>query len=256
MTTASVEISGWSRRRWWLAILFVIAFQISLVCLLEKHSTEAPSKKISTPRVQLRPDLSLELFVVNDPTVFVLPHRNGFSGEAWLNELPPLKFQPPDWTEPAFALPLTIGDVGGNFAEFIRANASPPFETIATIETVPSVPTLYPVELEPAKTSLKIDGPLLQRRMLVPPSLPTWPSAELVTNSLVQLLVDAQGTTISAVLLSPGLRLKTQLEADARALDLAKGAQFEPAASATVGTMIFLWATQAPAGTNSLEEIP
>jgi len=103
-----------------------------------------------------------------------------------------------------------------------------------------------------------LDGPLAHRRLLVTPQLPGWPSAELLTNSVVQLLVDAQGRTISAVLLAPGIRLKQQEDADASALALALAAQFEPApsAAATVGTMVFEWLTLPPAATNAPVEIP
>ena len=256
MTDASVETPGWSRQRWWLTILCMMALQTSLIFLLEKHSGDAPARRRATPLVQLRPNLSLERFLVSDPTVFVLPHRHGFSGEAWLDNLPSPDFQPAGWSEPPRALALLTGGLGANFSGFVAANASPPFETMAAVKIPPSRPVLYPVATVPPKSLLKIEDTLSLRKMVTELRLPAWESADLVTNSVVQLLVDNQGKTISAVLLSPGIRLKKQEEADASALELAKAARFEPAAAPTVGTMIFEWQTVAPASTNALEEIP
>jgi len=258
MTDVPAELPPWSRRRWCLSIALVLVFQTVLVFVLERHSTGVRHKTVAMPVIHLRDDISLEQFGVGDPTVFVLPHRNGFSGEAWLNHLPSVDFQPPDWTEPPRALPFAAEALGANFKEFIIANPASEFETIATIEPAPSVPFVFPVERPPAKSTLRIEGPLAQRRLLAPPQLPVLENVDLVPNSVVQLLVDAQGRTISAVLLASGIRLPLQGETDKKALEIAKAAQFEPTAAGTVtvGTMTFEWQTVPPPSTNSPAEIP
>ena len=84
-----------------------------------------------------------------------------------------------------------------------------------------------------------------------------WESSELVSNSVVQVLVDAPGRIISAVLLTPGGGA-TQRKADAQALELARVAQFEPVAAAalSVGTIIFEWQTLPVPATNAPVEVP
>jgi len=58
----------------------------------------------------------------------------------------------------------------------------------------------------------------------------------------VQVLVNAAGEVVSAVLLSPsGYDV-----ADQRALTLARAARFAPAAGLTVGQLIFNWRIVAP----------
>jgi hypothetical protein len=208
--------------------------------------------------IHWRENISLDSFAVSDPTVFVLPHANGFSGEAWLNNLPHLTYRPADWTEPARPLAFAPAALGDSFTAFIATNPAPQFDTIPTLEPAPSLPTFYPLEKAPAKSTLRIEGPLAQRRLLAPPSLPVWESAAFVTNSIVQLLVDARGRTVSAVLLAPGMRLEKQGEADATALELAKAARFAPNATeaATVGTLTFEWQTLPLPATNAPPEIP
>ena len=258
MTDAPVQMPTWSRQRWCVAIVFVLMLQAALVFLLERHSTVTRRKTVVVPLVRLRENIALETFAVSDPTVFVLPHQRGFSGEAWLNNLPSLDFQPAEWTEPPRTLSFASGALDANFQELVAANSTSPFETIATIEPAWSVPLSDPVETVRAESTLRIEGPLAQRLLLTPPQLPAWPSADLVTNSVVQLLVDAQGRAISPVLLAPGIRLKKQEEADNTALEMAKAAQFESVApgTLTVGTMTFEWQTLPPASTNAPGEIP
>lgn len=258
MTDAPVQIPIWSRRRWSLAIALVLAFQAALILLLEKNSIGERPRALAIPAVQMQPDISLERFLVSDPTVFVLPHRNGFSGAAWLNQLPSPNFQPADWTEPPRALTLAAASLGGNFQEFTAALSLPQFDSLATIDPAPSVPSPSPIETPLMKSTSRIAGPLAQRRMLTVLPLRAWESADLVTNSVVQLLVDAEGKTISAVLLSTGLKLKSQSDADTNALELAKATQFEPdtTGAATVGTLTFEWQTLPPPSTNAPPEIP
>jgi hypothetical protein len=82
----------------------------------------------------------------------------------------------------------------------------------------------------------------------------------------VQLLVDARGNTVSAVLLVAGSGA-TQSEADQRALNLARAAQFEavepgaakPATQSadwSIGTMIFEWQTVLEPSTNTPPPAP
>jgi len=75
----------------------------------------------------------------------------------------------------------------------------------------------------------------------------------------VQVLVDAAGNVVSAVLLppaNPGDAASQFATADQRALELARRLRFEPAPRLTVGQMNFDWRTVAPPATNSPAAVP
>ena len=119
------------------------------------------------------------------------------------------------------------------------------------------MPELFPVETVAAKSALRIEGALAQRRLLSPPELPAWMKPDLLVASVVQLLVDASGKTISAVLLPPGNGYN---DADQAALSLARSARFEPLADSptnlTVGTLTFEWQTLPMPATNAPPVLP
>jgi hypothetical protein len=267
MTSAPVDTQAWSRQRWWMTIALVLALQTALVFVLENRSSAVPRKTIAAPVIHWQETVSFESLAVSDPTLFVLPHREGFSGEAWLDTIPPRDFFPAEWTEPPRWLALSASTLGVNFKDFLAANAAPPFQTLATIEPPRISPELFPMETAPAQSTLRIEGGLAKRGLLSTPQLQLWPSAELLTNSIVQLLVDAQGHTFSAVLLLRHSSGK-QAEADDRALELATAAEFEPVATSgsgptmnetnalRLGTMIFEWVTLPMPATNAPAETP
>jgi hypothetical protein len=69
----------------------------------------------------------------------------------------------------------------------------------------------------------------------------------------VQVVVDAAGNVVSAVLLPANNPLEAAGhfdDADRRALDLARTARFAPAPNLTVGRMIFNWHTVPITSTN------
>ncbi len=252
MTPASVERGPWSRQRWWLTIALVLHLQAALIFLLEKSASATPRRTVAVPLIHLREHVSLDLLAISDPTLFVLPHPRGFSGDAWLNRASALNFQPADWTEPPLALPLATARLGTSFKEFIAANPAPAFETIPAIEPARRPSVFFPLAASAPPSTCRIGGALAQRPLLAPLELPVWESSELVGDSVVQVLADAAGRVISAVLLTPGGGLQQQA-ADARALALAQSAQFAPAANGalTAGSLTFEWHLRPPAATNA-----
>jgi len=71
-------------------------------------------------------------------------------------------------------------------------------------------------------------------------------SADLLTNTVVQVLVDADGNVVSPALLPPG---SGDSRADQRALEVARTARFQPlrgsSPALTVGVLVFEWRTVA-----------
>jgi hypothetical protein len=95
---------------------------------------------------------------------------------------------------------------------------------------------------------------LTQRKLLTIRDLPSWPLTDVIAPSKVQVLVDAAGVVVSAVLLPPDNRAGSAAQydpANQRALDIARDAQFAPASRLTVGQMNFNWRTVTSPATNA-----
>jgi hypothetical protein len=243
MNSALTEPRAWSpaRRGWW--ILLVFAAHVGLILALGDRKPVQPRPPAPAPRLSLAPD-SNELLALNDPTLFALPHHQGFAGAAWL-KIPAVQFPPFRWTEPPRLFQLPIAELGVTFAQFMRTNrfVSQQFETKPT----PDLPLPVAQELAVATTTnsmLRVAGNLVNRRLLNPPQLKTWSAADLLTNTVVQVLVYAEGPVFSPTLLTPS----GSKEADQSALDIARAARFEPLRrtfpALTVGALIFEWHTE------------
>ncbi|MCU0783976.1 MAG: energy transducer TonB [Verrucomicrobia bacterium] len=240
-TTLSSDAS-WSRRRWWTLIVLVFAAHVGLIFALGDRKPVTPRPPAPSPTLRLAAE-SDELLAFNDPTLFALPHRRSFSGLAWLR-IPEVKFQPFRWTEPPRLLALPVEKLGATFAQFMQTNLLAWFEfeiKPAPELTLPDVPEAGPMIA--ARSTLRIAGGLANRRLLNPPKLESWAASDLLTNSVVQVLVNADGNVISSTLLARSGSPK----ADQFSLDLARMARFEPlrngAAKLSVGAMIFEWHT-------------
>jgi len=242
MNAATLEPRNWSRRRWWTLVALVFAAHLGLIFALGDRTPVTPRPPAFAPTLRLAAD-SDELLALNDPTLFALPHRKGFAGATWL-QIPVVKFQPFRWTEPPRLLALPVEKLGNTFAQFLQTNLLARFEIEikpAPELTMPVAPEVGPVIA--ARSTLRLAGALANRRLLNPPKLEPWAASDLLTNSVVQVLVNADGSVIS-----PNLMAGSGLpKADQFALDFARTARFEPllngAAKLSVGTMIFEWHT-------------
>ncbi len=234
--------SGSSSRRWALIALVFVA-QIGLIAALSDRKPVAPGPSAPEIKLRLAADSS-ELLALRDPTLFALPQPQGFAGAAWL-KIPTVPFQPYRWTEPPRLLPLRSEDLGLAFAQFMLTNR---FEGV-TFETrpAPNLPTPVAPRIggpPPTGSTLRAADDLAGRRLLNPPELPSWAGADLLTNTVVQVLVDTNGYVMSITLLPPGCG---DPKADQLALELARAARFEPRSGAapalTIGSLIFEWHT-------------
>jgi hypothetical protein len=202
---------------------------------------------------------SSELIALTDPTLFALPHQQGFSGPAWMKipAVPTRSFEvaeEPQW----LSLPIEqlgkIPDVSG------KTNQAYVVSALASFEPEPSTPEFVFTTLFRDKSELLLGEGLARRRLKTVPKLPAWPNSEILTNTVVKLFVNGDGLPASpAVLLSPsGLKA-----ADDYALTKANAARFEPIlnegpgrtknplANLTWGTMIFEWQTVPLSATNN-----
>jgi hypothetical protein len=225
----------------------VFAVHLGLIFAFGSRKPVVPRAVGPVPAVQMASRLT-ELQLLDDPTLFARPHTRGFAGNSWLR-VPPHEFPPFRWTEPPRLLDLPVAQLGAVFLRHVQTNRS-----VALALNV--LPVAQPTQLPPSETSAparrtssyRVRGGLAARRWLNPPTdLPSWPAPDPLTNTVVQVLADAQGQVISPIVLPPGSGSKA---ADARALEVAREARFAPvkAAPPTVGVLIFEWSTALPAG--------
>jgi hypothetical protein len=243
---------SWTRGRWLTFVVLVFAAHVLLLFAFGGRKQVVPRVVTNVPTLNLA-DNSSEWLALNDPTLFALPHQKDFASAIWL---PVHVLEPPSflWTEPPRWLPLSADELGLAFNQFMQTNRFAGFELQLKSPVKLSAPGLL-VESALAQTStLQIQDDLAQRRLLDPINLPSWPYANVIAPSKVQLLVNEAGDVVSTVLLPPdsGFAPADQYaRADTNALELARAARFAPSSRLTVGRMIFNWHTVPPPATNS-----
>ena len=213
----------------WIAAGLVFAAQIGLLFWLGNPPATPTVRLPDPPVIHAIPGGSEELLALQDPTLFVLPHRDNFSGEAWL-KTPAQQFAPTNWTEPALPLELSPAELGAAFASFMGTNVIARFHP--QMGSALDGADLGPEPMEPITNSsaLKVEGNLAYLRLLTLLRLPPQANQDLLTNTVVQVLVDAQGYPFSAVVLAGS----GSTAADADALALAKTIRFEPPQAAAL----------------------
>ena len=240
MNAALAQPESAPRRRWliWAAVIF--AAQAGFIFWLGAKHPIAARPPHSLPPIALADSYNAELAALRDPTLFALPHRHGFSGSAWAF-MPRSEFVAADWDEPLRTLPLPAEKLGASFRQLLVDARTAPLPVAEKIEPQTAALDLAagPAWL-PTNSTLRVEGALT---LASPPELPSWPAADVLAASEVRVLVDAAGRVMSAVLLkSCGLN-----DADQKALELARAAQFQPPAGLSLGRMILQWHTVAPA---------
>jgi TonB family protein len=241
--TAPTE-RAWTRQRWALLIGIAFAAHLGFIFAFGDRAPIVPRAIANAPTLQFTPHRS-EREQLDDPTLFALPHPNGFAGAAWLRR-PQIEFAPFRWTEPPRLLALSGAQLGATFQQHLAPKG---FARLAVEILPPPEPTSLPLRdgtfITARRSASSLGGELTHRRWLnAPAALPAWPAADLLTNSVVQVWVDANGQILSPALLLPGSGSK---EADQLAIKLARTARFAPLPGSrtqlTPGTLIFEWHT-------------
>ena len=190
--------------------------------------------------------------MLNDPTLFALPNSEGFAGPG-LAGAAAFAFSPAGMDRTAaLAASFPTANWASVFSRFMETNRFASFK----FELKPPPPFTVPlVPLEPkfAETStLRLEGDVAHRPLLTSLKLPSWPYPDVIAPSCVQVLVNAAGDVVSAVLLPPYNTSEVRdTDADQRALELARAARFAPGPDLTLGELIFNWRTVATPATNA-----
>jgi len=253
------EPQSWPGSRWGTLIAVVFATQLALILWLGKSRPVFQRPNDPAPRLQLAGSGSAEMLALRDPTLFALPHLEGFSGLAWLT-IAPVEVQALVSSEPPVPLSLTQERLGADFKAFMATNQPNDLPVFRRPELDLRLPVVAEPDPFPTQSRLRLLGGLAGRHLLVFPALPPWPGPEILTKSVVQVLVTADGKPHSAVLLKPGV----PNEADQFAVREARRVRFEPVdlsestnpvAGLTWGQLVFEWYTL-PATNNAVEAAP
>ena len=237
--------------RWVIYVVLAFGIHIGLIFAFGNRKPIVAKSVVNTPQIRLTSGHS-ELQLLDDPTLFALPHPRGFAAATWL-QLPRVEFAPFRWAEAPQLLDLPVAKLGSAFLQFAQTNGLPQFE----VDALTPVQTT-PVTSSDPQTSLKrhstvsSSGGIAKRRWLNSPAvLRSWPATDLLTNSVVRMVVDSNGQVFSSALVPPGSGLKA---ADQFALDIARAARFAPlprTASQMTGALIFEWHTVPVPETNA-----
>lgn len=238
----------WTRKRWWTLVLLVFAAQVGFILAFGDRQP-IQRRPVSPVTVLSLAQSESELLALNDPALFALPSLHGVAGQAWL-KTPVIAFSPFRWTEAPRLLPLQPDHLGHAFGRFMQTNSF----TRLVFESKPEPAALLPVSLaltDPPLTNstLRLTGDLANRRWLNPPALRSWSGTDLLTNTVVQALVNPDGHVFSATLLVPVGTGTNDQNAAEYALQIVRGARFAPDRSAArpmLGTLIFEWHTEPP----------
>jgi len=242
----------------WIAVALVFAAQVAVVFWLGTPPSATPAQRTAAPMIHLAGKDWQELLALEDPTLFVLPHRNNFSGAVWVKNTPQ-PFEPTNTFEPPRPLPLLPVRLGAAFAVFMETNPPPRFQTemglrfgdLNRSRTISTQPT-------PVSSVLRVEGDLARRRLMTPFHLPPQTNSDVLKNTEVQVMVDALGNVFSTVVIAGSGNADT----DALALtNFAKSSRFEPVKAAAPGTvmpntvtfgkLVFEWKTVPAPETNN-----
>jgi len=233
--------------RWigWVTVVFLL--QIGFIFWLSDYSRPQVRKPAAAPAIHLAGIGSAELLALSDPTLFALPHFRSFSGQAWL--------RPPaspnhwfEWTEEPRWLPASPEEFPRVDSTASQTASLDAFEVVrASAPQQPSLVIAVP-PLFREKSALKVTGSLGNRKLQSLPELPSWKFTDLITNTVVGVVVNADGIPRSErLLVRSGLK-----EADDYALKATLELRFEPLPGAergeaslpagmTWGELVFQW---------------
>jgi hypothetical protein len=233
---------GWYGKK--LVLLVALAFLVHLVliCFFGTKTRIVPRRVSHVPRLQLADDGN-PMTALEDPTLFALPNRKDFSSVSW-SKVPVITEPSFQWNESPRWLGLETNHPEATFETFALAPAR--LELAEEVKPPPPV-TGTPARLGgamPAGSSLNIPGDLASRGLLSTVDLPSLPYDNVIPASRIQVLVDASGQIVSAVLLPPTDSTEAVERCDAAdqlALVIARQLRFVPARQLNVGEIDFCW---------------
>ncbi|HXT10211.1 MAG TPA: hypothetical protein VN873_01515 [Candidatus Angelobacter sp.] len=237
----------------WVAVVLAFGVQIGLVFLVGNPPPVKPFQPPVPPVIHVDSNGTNALLALQDPTLFILPHLDNFSGAGWMKFTPP-EFASTNWSEPARPLELATEQLGATFVAYMQTTQPPQFQPHIESGLIEGGPG--PMAPLATPSTMRVEGDLARLRLLTPVHLPPQTNADVLTNSVVQLLVDGRGFPFSPVILAGDPSVDAS-----SLLNFVKTLRFAPALSETLkqvpadkvteGKLVFEWHTVPPAPTNA-----
>ena len=252
------ESPSWSRQRWTGVVIVILALHLGALFLISSRQEKVQRRVAARASVHwlTSPDgarKTLDALLLNDPTLLAMASPRGFSGTAWLRPQPP-EYRVSEWADTERSLAQPTQSLGNAFRQFGPGSPVPVFDPARKpVAPAPAVAAAQPA-LRNA-SHLRVEGPLSSRPLVQTPPLRSWPNAEVLADSLVQVLVTDEGLLFSPRLAGgSGVKNPVQRAADQHALDLTRAIRFEamPKSAGSrpgalvEGTLVFEWHTTEP----------
>jgi hypothetical protein len=218
MKEPSTVEPAWSPRRWVLTVAILFAVQAGVAWRFSDRSHQEVREETRMLTVRLlgsdpSPGLAA-LLSLNDPTRFVFPSRDGFSGNAWLT-VRPLQHRSPGWSNPPQWLPFDPNRLLADFDRFGSTNL-PERASVSDRLSRPRESRAVPSDMFRPKpgTRVTLAGDLAPGDLVSPVEFPAIAHAGLLAPTVVSVVVDQRGRVFQASLApggSSGLALADQL---------------------------------------------
>ena len=228
---------GWTRRKFAIVLVFVLAFHIALIFLFGTKQQIVPRPVTQIPHLQLANNAS-EFIALGDPTLFARPNAHDLVTAFW-RQMPAITPPGFDWTGAPRYQPPSPETWGAPFRGFVQNSRPPEFPLNFKPEPKFILPAMVPDEVLPGNTTMQFSGDLARRGLLHTHAPPSLPLNEVILPSQVQALVDTAGNVASAVV----LQSSGNHNADQLALRLAGQLRFAPAPRLMFGEITFNWHT-------------
>jgi TonB family protein len=218
-------------------LILALVAHVGLIFLFGTRKPIVPMPLGSVPHLHLT-DSANELVALSNPTWLARPNVHDLTTTCW-QQLPPVPPPNFDWPELPRFLELNPAHLGAAFHEFVQQNLLADFPLNFKSEPDAAVPT---VDLEspiPNGSTLEFLDELAQRQPLNIATPPSWTRNDVLAPSKVEVLVEKDGYVVSAVV----LQSSKDIDADDKALEMARNLRFTPAAQPTMGDIIFHWHT-------------
>jgi TonB family protein len=236
------DLVRWDRRKWITVVSAIFILQVILILAGSRKTVAAKAPNPKETEIQLSwspPNAAVaEWLQLQDPMLFAAPNWNGFSASAWMQKDTWKAVESDDLAAPGFLRADEIPRSGPEAVplEMPRANILLP-------PIAPSQPLIPRIE-SPPRSRLFIEG-FSGRKLSAQPALPIQYFNDAVGKSVVETVVEADGTVLSARIIEGSGSKK----ADSDALTLARKTRFAPSNSGpsgggkdlAIGKLIFDW---------------
>jgi hypothetical protein len=270
MNGAATERRGWARGKWLVVAAVILAVQAGFFCWPARRRSK-PARELPVPlAMHLATGPVAEIPGYVDPLLLARADRHGFSEKAWLR-IPPLTYHPGITNEPPRFLDPQPEGLGSALSGALSNELDQPYLVAQGPATGSDVPVyMPPADDPPIPSYLTIEGELAGRRLIKPPELKPQPADTILTNTVVEIVVDAEGRIFGPPTLAPVSVAAPADYANANADALAAAArlQFEPlpigpgqsypapASHLSLGRLVFHWQTVPKPGPATNETSP